>query len=129
MDEVLTKWNRRLSSCSRSVVLLMDNAGCHPHELKVIFLPPNTTSHLQPLDLEVHYRKLLLRFVLSMIDQTDDTASQVVKSVSVLNAIRWVAEAWDSVKSETIMKCFRITGTSFSVVSRLYEDEDPFDNV
>ena len=49
-------------------------------------------------------------------------------------AIRWVAEAWDSVKEETIIKCFAksgitVTGSSSSVVSRLYEDEDPFGNI
>ena len=47
-------------------------------------------------------------------------------------AIRWVAEAWDSVQEETIRKCFTksgITWSSFSVVRRLHEDEDPFDNV
>ena len=106
LDEVLSKLNRRLSLQSRSIALLMDNAGCHPHELKekysnirIIFLPPITTSHLQPLDLgiiqnfKVMYRKLLLRFVLSKIDQTNDNASQIVKSVSVLTAIRWVAQA------------------------------------
>ena len=80
----------------------------------------------------MYYTKLLLHFVLSKIDQTNDTASQIVKSVSVLTAIRWVAEAWDSVKEETIMKCFTksgITGSSFSIVSRAYENEDPFDDV
>ena len=43
----------------------------------------------------------------------------------------WVAEAWDSVQEETIRKCLTksgITGSSFSV-HRLYEDEDPFDDV
>ena len=47
-------------------------------------------------------------------------------------AIRWVAEAWDSVQEETIRKCFTksgITGYGFSVVHRLYEVEDPFDDV
>ena len=78
------------------------------------------------------YRKLLLRFVLSKIDQTNDNASQIVKSVSVLTAIRWVAQAWESVKGETIKKCFSksgITGSSFSVVGRVYENEDPFEDV
>ena len=119
LDEVLTKLNCHLSSCSRSVLLLMDNAGCHPHELKgkysnikIIFLPQTHTSHIQPLDLgiiqnfRIHYRKLLLCFVLSKIDETNDTASQIVNSASVLKAIRWVAEE-DSVKEEAIMKCFR----------------------
>ena len=46
-------------------------------------------------------------------------------------AIRWVAEAWDSVQEETIRKCLTksgITGSGFSV-HRLYEDEDPLDDV
>ena len=139
MHEVLTKLNRRLSSASRSVALLMDNAGCHPPELKgkysnikIIFLPPNTTSHLQPLDLgiiqnfKVHYRKLLLRFVISKIDQTtSDTASQIVKSINVLQAIRWVAEAWDSVSQE--FRKAGITDSNFSVASRQFDDDDDDD--
>ena len=73
LDSVLTRLNHRLSSCSRSIILLMDNAGCHPHDLKekysnirIVFLPPNMTSQIQPLDLgiirnfKIHYRKLLL---------------------------------------------------------------------
>ena len=67
--------------------------------------------------------------MLSKIDQTTATASQLVQSVDVLQAIRWVAEAWDSVKEETVKKCFRkagITCTDFSVVGRQFENEDPF---
>ena len=81
-----------------------------------LLIPPNTTSQIQPPDsgiiqnFKIHYRKLLLRFVLSKIDDTNDTASQIVKSISVLMAIRWVAEAWDSVQEETIRKCFTKSG-------------------
>ena len=103
-----------------------------------LLIPPNTASQIQPLDLgiiqnfKIYYRTLLLRFVLSKIDDTNVTASQIVKSISVLMGIRWVAEAWDSVQEKTIRKCFTksgITGSGFSVVHRLYEDEDPFDDV
>ena len=46
-------FNRKLSSKLRNIVLFMDNAGCHPEDavkdcfsnVKVIFLPPNTTSN------------------------------------------------------------------------------------
>ena len=120
LDKLFSKINCQLSFSSRFVILLMDNAGCHLQELKekysnikIIFLPPNTTSHLQPLDLgiiqnfKVFYRKLFLRFVVSKIYQTTGTATQHVQSVDVLKAIRWVAEAWDSVKKEIVMKCFR----------------------
>ena len=60
LDELLTKVNHQLSFSSQFVIVLMDNAGCHPQELKekysnikIIFLPPNTISHLQPLDLGI----------------------------------------------------------------------------
>ena len=77
----------------------MDNSGCHPHELtdkhsniKIIWLPPNTTSKLQPRDLgiiknfKVQYRKKLLRYVLSKIDECNH-GSEVANSVDVLIAI------------------------------------------
>lgn len=32
LDEVLTKLNHNFSSCSRWIVLLLGNAGCHPHD-------------------------------------------------------------------------------------------------
>ncbi len=102
------------SACGRSVALLLDNAGCHPPDIvgkysniKVIWLPPNTTSKLQPLDLGIiqifktYYRKLLLKYVLSKIDECE-TGSEVAKSVNVLIAIRWIAQAWDCVTKSTI---------------------------
>ncbi len=82
METVLTKLNSRLIHSQRSILLLMDNAGCHPSTLeskfsniKIVFLPANTTSKLQPLDLgiiqnfKVHYKGLLLRYVLTKIDE------------------------------------------------------------
>ena len=70
LNSILTKLNRQLSSKERNIMLFLDNAGCHPGELvgkysniiKVCFLPANTTSKLQPLDLGIiknfkaHYR-------------------------------------------------------------------------
>lgn len=70
LEAILTKLNRRLSSSNRKILLFMDNAGCHPDDLSgkfsninICFLPANTTSTLQPLDLgviqnfKVHYRR------------------------------------------------------------------------
>ena len=81
---------------------------------------------------KVHYRTLLLRYVLSKIDQTTSTAAKISKSVTVLRAIRWVAEGWNSVKSETIVKCFRKCGVLSSesiAVAWTGASEDPFDDV
>ena len=121
----------------------MDNAGCHPDELttkhtniKVLFLPPSTTSRLQPLDLGIiknfkyHYCQLFLRYVLSKIDECENS-SAVVKSVNILIAIMWVATAWPQVREETIVICFRKAGilnNSLDVITCpiMADDSDPF---
>ena len=123
----------------RSILLFLDNAGCYPPELlkdkfsniKIVFLPPNTTSKIQPLDLgvisnfKVHYRRLLLQYVLAKID-TANTATEVTKSVNILTALRWVALVWREVKATTIQKQ---AGIRFDVHAIVSDDEDPFNDI
>lgn len=61
-----------------------------------------------------------------------ETASKITKSVSILHAIRWIAQAWEADRPEAVKNCFRKAGIlyeSCSVVSRLYEERDPFEDV
>ena len=102
LQRVLSKINLHLRQDGRSVLLLLDNAGCHSLDMNFNkikkFLPANTTSVLQQFDIgiiktfKVHYRKCLMRFILSNIE-TCSSASEVIKSVTILHAVRWVAEA------------------------------------
>lgn len=143
LEKLLSKLNKQLWSKGRSVLLFMDNAGCHPPDMaekygniKIVFLPPNTTSVLQPLDLgiiknfKVHYCKFLMRFVLAKIE-TCSSASKLLKSVNVLHAIRWVSEAWKN--ETTIKKSFRksgILGKDLSIVQPTISAEtDPFADI
>ena len=121
----------------------MDNAGYHPPEIKdkysnikVVFLPENTTSRLQPLDLGIiknfkfHYRQLFLQYILTKIEECD-TASQVAESLNILKAIHFVREAWEKVKPETICKCFRSAGVldkdlNVTTCNVSQDDADPF---
>lgn len=75
----------------------------------------------------MHYRGFLLHYVLSKIDECE-TASEVANSVNILNAIRWVAKAWENVNEETICKCFRKAGILSSVMDVVLceLEEDPF---
>ena len=61
LHDILGSMNHKLRAKGWSIILLMDNAGCHPSHLqgkysniRVLFLPPNTTSKLQPLDLGIN---------------------------------------------------------------------------
>ncbi|GBM47482.1 Tigger transposable element-derived protein 6 [Araneus ventricosus] len=72
-QKYLRQWDKELTKKKRKIVLLIDNCTAHivPSNLqwiKVVFLPPNTTSVLQPMDqgvirnLKCHYRKQLAHF-------------------------------------------------------------------
>ena len=123
----LEKWNRKLCSKNRNILLVMDNCAAHPRGLNftninIKFLPPNTTSKLQPCDqgiiqsLKVHYRHQLLRATL----QTMENGNQ--HRITVLDAMQWLKFAWDKVTSTTIMNCFR--HCSFIIASQSEDDND-----
>lgn len=117
--EIFTRWLRRFNNQmvlqSRHVLLFLDNCGAHPSiklsNVRLAFLPPNTTSRLQPMDagviqaMKLGYRKLMMGHIATRIDEVS-TASELARSITVLNAIQWVKASWDLVKTSTIHKCF-----------------------
>ena len=122
MEAVLARFNRKLIFEDRKVILFLDNATCHPEsmigkfsQIKIVFLPKNTTSRLQPLDagiirnFKVKYRKRLVKYELSRIRE-DTSATQIVKGVDVIMAIRWLQEAWKEVTNLTIKNYFEKCG-------------------
>ena len=80
----------------RKILLLVDNCPAHPEmtlsNVKIVFLPPNTTSKLQPCDagiienLKRGYRRRFLRHLLHSMDDKA-TARALARSVTVLDAI------------------------------------------
>ena len=101
MYAVLTSFNRKLLLEQRKVVLILNNAYCHPKsiidsfsQIKIIFMPKNTTLRLQPLDagviqnFKVTYRKRLVKCVLARINEYS-SATSIIKDVNILMAIRW----------------------------------------
>ena len=85
----IKKVNQGMKSQKRKILLFLDNATSHSDSLKLSnvtlhFLPPNTTSKLQPLDLGIirafkaRYRKHMLKHLVAKID------------INVLDAILWV---------------------------------------
>lgn len=130
----LDKINSKMNAEGRSILLFIDNCTAHPDvvrsNVKLVFLPPNTTSKLQPCDagiirnMKMHYRKLLVRHVLFQMD-TATCATDLAKKVNVLDAILWLKTAWDSVQPATIQKCFSKCGFN---ENRLEEDNSTVDS-
>ena len=119
MDSVLTKINRKMAAAKRNILLFMDNAPCHLENFvvpywntKVVFLPKNFTSRLQPVDAgiirncRIKHRKKLLKFVISQIDDNRKT-SKIIQEADVLKEISWIKAAWEEVSGQAATNCFR----------------------
>ncbi|KAL2612614.1 hypothetical protein R1flu_024306 [Riccia fluitans] len=106
----------------QKVLIFLDNAPVHIVDeatnlanIELCFFPPNLTSVLQPLDggiirsLKALYRKFE---VVSLLDNINELlhASDLIKKLIVLDAIKFIDKSWSLVKAETIQKCFANCG-------------------
>ena len=110
MDDVLfEEWvrdlNKKFESEKRKVELIIDNCPAHPisdnlSHIKLVFLPPNTTSVSQPMDQGIirclkanrKYRKRLVKLILPSLD-----SNKPLPKVSLLTALQLLALAWNEV--------------------------------
>lgn len=100
-------------------LLLVDNAPGHPidleHEnIKVVFLPKNTTSLLQPLDqgiistFKALYIKLSFRHILEQIDSNASlSVIDAWKKFSILDCVKHVALAYTEIRQSTLQGCWK----------------------
>ncbi|XP_055910506.1 tigger transposable element-derived protein 6-like [Eupeodes corollae] len=110
------KQKLQLGKQKEQIQLLVDNCPAHPKidgltSMKLVFLPLNTTSVLQPMDqgiirsLKEHYRKLQKLNIIRNIENQD--GSHVI---SLLDAILLISRAWERVSMTTIKNCFKHGG-------------------
>ncbi|XP_049943290.1 tigger transposable element-derived protein 6-like [Schistocerca serialis cubense] len=85
--------------------------------VEVIFLPPNCTSHLQPLDLgiihasKVKYRTALVKKALNLMDQRKLGSQQSSQlKLNILQVMNLIMHSWREVGAETIKNCFTKAG-------------------
>ncbi|XP_021928999.1 tigger transposable element-derived protein 6-like [Zootermopsis nevadensis] len=117
--EWLNEVNLKMKRANRKILLLVDNATSHVSSnlsnVSIQFLPPNLTSEVQPLDkgiiqsVKLLYRKQLMHSLINAADKCKDV-TEFSRSVTVLDAIRWILGAWAEVSHQTIAKCFRHAG-------------------
>ena len=120
------------------MLLFVDNASSHPDiklsNVRIKFLPPNTTAELQPMDQGVirAFKALYRRWLLTHIIQKMESAcsvTELTKLITVLQAIYWIDRAWGDTKESTIQKCFRWCGFVQEEPEVDEEEEDTTDHV
>ncbi|XP_039954302.1 jerky protein homolog-like [Bactrocera tryoni] len=115
---IMKEFDNEMGKQKRKVLLIVDNAACHKvdglnvENVKITFLPPNTTSLLQPLDqgiihcFKVYFRKIMVRKQILAIEN-GLSIKQFITSISILDALNFIKRAWWLVKSDTIRNCFQ----------------------
>uniref|UniRef100_A0A3B3SWE0 HTH CENPB-type domain-containing protein n=1 Tax=Paramormyrops kingsleyae TaxID=1676925 RepID=A0A3B3SWE0_9TELE len=113
-DDWLKKLDRQMAKEKRKICMVIDNCPAHPnyeHEnIELVFLPPGTTSHTQPMDggviknFKFHYRRILATRRLDAAEQG------VPLKWDLLDTLYAVKTAWGRVKQSTIANCFRSVG-------------------
>eukprot|EP00171_Calliarthron_tuberculosum_P004123 IDg4123t1 len=100
----------------RKVLLMIDNCSAHGkretlpplRNVRVDFLPPNTTSKVQPLDagiiawIKAKYKRRLLLRVFDNIDM----GRKSIYNVDILCAMRWTDFEWNACPGSVIKNCF-----------------------
>ncbi|GBM51132.1 hypothetical protein AVEN_244178-1 [Araneus ventricosus] len=103
----------------RKIALVFDNCPAHPKQINqkmknvtVFYLPPATTSKLQPMDegviknFKLHYRKRIVRKVITALKN-----NQSIPKINLRESIAEISKEWNyNVTYRTIRKSFAKDG-------------------
>ena len=132
-SEWLESINEMIKREGRKILLFVDNAASHKimqlSNVSLMFLPPNCTALIQPLDqgviktFKAHYR---IHFVkkLSLVMEEANSATELTKNINVMDAIHWISMAWDKVTPFTIQRCFYKSGFPCENEQSRIEDQE-----
>ena len=131
----LEKWNRNLANKGRKIALVLDNATCHPKitlsNIELEFLPPNTTSHIQPMDQGIianfkrHHRHYYIMAHLCPAIE----AGRSPDKITMFPALEFCVQAWNNVTARTIARCFRRAGFINPAVPQNTPEEEEEENL
>ncbi|XP_030767449.1 tigger transposable element-derived protein 6-like [Sitophilus oryzae] len=135
--DIMTSWlktfDTKMKRQGRKVLLFLDNATSHPkielENVRIIFFPPNTTSHCQPLDqgiiqnFKLKYRQFFIKRLLTFTN-TEETMEKAKESINLASTMVWISTAWKNVTSNTIKKCFQKAGFATVKGDDAFDEED-----
>ena len=127
------EFDRKFAVSKRKIALIIDNCTAHPHVenlkwVELIYLPPNTTSHTQPMDqdfiraLKAKYCSLAIHKLILALEK-----KKQIPKFSILSAMYMLKKSWDAISNQTFTNCFRKLGILEKDAEKAMNDkEDPF---
>ena len=121
----------------RKAILLLDNCSAHGNastipelaNTEVIFLPPRTTSRIQPCDagiiaaVKMRYRKRQIQRALGFIDELTCENADIYK-INQLLSMRWMTQICKELDASVIESCWRHTGLVGRTMERNIEEDN-----
>lgn len=100
------------------IILLLDNCTAHPQTLTkdnvhVVFLPPNCTSIIQPMDqgiirsIKCHYKKIFMKQLLESMNHGNVDIISFKREFSIRDAIWAIKRSWEEVLPSTLVNAWR----------------------
>jgi hypothetical protein len=127
----------------QKAILLLDNASVHYFSgkdeiegIKLIFLPPNATALIQPLDQSIifsfkqNYRKTLLREIVIYSKPENSTIIERLKKFNLKDCLILIKNAWNSISESTIVNSWtkaRLITQSIINEDQVHQTEDTYD--
>ena len=98
----------------KKILLLVDNCPAHPKvieglsNVELFFLPPNTTTNIQPCDVGIISKSIIDVVFFSSVLKGYKIGATNPEKINVLNAINFINAAWNiGVKNTTNANCFQ----------------------
>lgn len=92
------------------ILLVVDNAPSHPpyladlsNNIKIVFMPPNTTSLIQPCDqgiiqtFKAYYLRTTLADLVKVTEQQNITVRDYWRQFTIKDALRFIKQSWEEV--------------------------------
>lgn len=121
--------DKKMMMKNKKILLFIDNCAAHNdlptfENVKVMFLPANTTSQLQPLDQGIihtfkrFYRREVVQHTLTCLEASNN------HDIDVLLAMKFARKAWYKVSDVTVKNCFKKAGFCISTDKQEFIPED-----
>ena len=132
-EDWVRELDRKFDLAKRKITSIIDNCTVHPRVenlewIELIFLPPDNTSHTQPMSQDVmlvskaKYCSLTIRKLISALEKKEPIPTRSILSVMIM-----LTESWYVFPNKVITNWFKIAGISEKEEEKVRDEEDdPF---